>query len=182
MRTLALIGLLLFGDCMKKNDHDQWLVLGGTHELGKDSCTLGKVQPEGALEDLKWVGGNLVVRAKAEGTAELTCGTDRTPLHVARPASLHVTVDGGAVKAGAHFQVRVGPKDASGRALEIGKWTQVEWSSEGDVASDNDPSAGEFGLCDTCFGQQGFRAGGKGKVKVRASFGGLTGELEVPIL
>jgi hypothetical protein len=182
MRALAVAAVLhLSGGCMKKSHHDVWLALGGVHELGISACKLQRMEPAGALEDLKWQGGALVMRARAEGIAEFECGDDRFTYHVARAASLQVIVSE-PVEAGAHFDVRAVPRDAGGRQLDIGKWAEVEWSSEGDVASDNDRSAAEFGLCDTCFGAQGFRAGAAGKARVRATFEGVAGELDVLIL
>jgi hypothetical protein len=100
---------------------------------------------------------------------------------MATAASLEVILVGEPVKSGAHFDVRAVPRDAGGRELQIGRWTEVAWSSVGDVAGDNDPSAGEFGLCDTCFGQQGFKAGAAGPAKVRATLGAVSGELVVAI-
>jgi hypothetical protein len=181
---LAVAGLALpnIGGCMKKPHQEVWLAVAGVHELGLDSCKLEKLDPADALEDLKWQGGRLVMRAHREGTAELACGDDRSTLHLVKAARLEVIVEG-EPKAGAHFQVRAVPRDAGGRQLEIGKWAEVEWSEEGGVTRDNDPSAGEFGLCDTCFGQQGFKAaaaaGGSGKV--RATFAGLSGEATITI-
>ena len=139
-----------------------------------------RVAPAGALEDLKWAGGRQVMRANAEGVAEYVCGEERFTYHVVKAAKLDVIVEG-EPKAGAHFQVRAVPRDAGGRQLEIGKWAEVEWSEEGGVTRDNDPSAGEFGLCDTCFGQQGFKAGAAGTAKVRATFAGLSGEATIAI-
>jgi hypothetical protein len=182
MRTLALAALAVTGGCMMKKSHQElWLAVGGVHEMGVDTCKLQKMEPAGALEDLKWQGGRLVMQANAEGKAELVCGDEHFTFHVVKAAGLDVIVESGPVTAGAHFQVRAVAHDGSGRQLDIGKWAEVTWTEEGSVTRDNDPSAGEFGLCDTCFGQQGFKAGAAGTAKVRATFAGLSGEATIAI-
>ena len=83
------------------------------------------------------------------------------------------------VKVGQRFQVRALPRDRDGRELEVGKWTEIAWKSDGAVAAGKDASAGEFGLCNTCFGLHGFKASAAGPATIEAHLGDATGTLRV---
>lgn len=57
---------------------ERLLAVGGVHALeAAEPCHLAHVEPATALEDLAWKDA-LVVRARTEGRAELTCGNHRT--------------------------------------------------------------------------------------------------------
>jgi hypothetical protein len=177
--SLALIVLLsLMGGCPMRSE-ERLLALGGVHALeGSEPCHLAHVEPASALEDLAWKDA-LVVRARDEGRAELTCGSHRAQLRIVKPARLDVVLVDDHVTVGQRFQVRAVPRDRDGRELEVGKWTEIAWHSDGGVAADTDRSAGEFGLCDTCFGVHGFKASAAGTAKIEARLGDATGTLQV---
>lgn len=160
--------------------HDERLLaVGGVHALdGTEPCQLSHVNPEQALEDLHWKDA-LVVRAHGEGTAEITCGSHHARLRLVQPARLGVVLVDAHVVVGQRFQVRAVAYDGNGRELEIGKWTEIAWRADGPLAIDNDKSAGEFGLCDTCFGAQGFRASTAGDGTIEARLGTATGVLKI---
>jgi hypothetical protein len=177
--SLALAVLVsLIGGCPMKSE-ERLLALGGIHALeGAEPCRLAHVEPAAALEDLAWKDA-LVVRARGEGRAELACGKRRAQLRIVRPARLDLVLVDGHVTAGQRFQVRAVPRDRDGRELEVGKWTEIAWHSDGAVAPDADPSAGEFGLCSTCFGVHGFRASAAGPATIEARLGDATGALRI---
>ena len=160
------------------------LALGGTHDLGDPSvCHLTQMAPEGALVDLKWHDA-LVVLAATEGTAEVACGAQTRSVQVVAPAQMTLTLEDGAPRPGAAEERRVTATvhvfDAQARELELGKDTEIDWTSSPDLAVDNDPSAGEFGLCDTCYGVRHFRVVGPGQGKIEARFGSLSAGVTVP--
>ena len=158
---------------------ERLLALGGVHALeGSEPCHLANVDPASALEDLAWKDA-LVVRARGEGRAELTCGNRRTQLRIVKPARLDLVLVDDHVKVGQRFQVRAMPRDRDGKQLEVGKWTEIGWKSDGAVATDTDASAGEFGMCNTCFGVHGFKASAAGPATIEARLGEATGTLRV---
>lgn len=155
------------------------LAMGGVHALeAAEPCHLTQVEPASALEDLAWKDA-LVVRARSEGRAVLACGSHRTQLQIVKPARLDLVLVDDYVKVGQRFQVRAVPRDRDGRPLEVGKWTEIGWNSDGAVHRDTDPSAGEFGACNTCFGMHGFRASAAGPATIEARLGDATGTLRV---
>src|SRR5262249_57266465 len=123
-----------------------------------------------ALEDLHWKDA-LVVRARGEGQAELACGSKKAHLRLVKPARLDLVLVDDHVSVGRRFQVRAVPRDADGRELEIGKWTEIAWHADGAVTPDTDRSSGEFGMSDTCFGVHGFRARAEGADTISATLG-----------
>ena len=58
-------------------------------------------------------------------------------------------------------------------------WTELAWHADGAVTPDTDRSAGEFGMCDTCFGVHGFKASAEGTATIDARLGDATGTLRV---
>jgi len=109
----------------------------GVHALeASDPCQLAQVEPATALEDLHWKNA-LVVRARSEGRAELTCGKTHARLRVVAPARLDLVLVDDHVAVGHRFQVRAVPRDRDGHELEIGKWTELTWHADGQVTPDN---------------------------------------------
>jgi hypothetical protein len=145
-------------------------------------CALLRSQPEGAVKDLGWA-DTLALEAAGEGDAEVACGGEKIALRVAAPARLEVSFTGEGrptdVKVGEPFQVRALLYDKDGRELEVGKFTDFDWTPSANLEAANDSSAGEFGLCDTCFGMHNFRAVKPGAGSVTARLGGLEGKLSV---
>jgi hypothetical protein len=159
------------------------LAVGGTHVFeGPGPCSLTRAEPEGLFKDLGWADA-LALEAEREGGAEVTCGGEKTALKVLAPARLEVRLeDEGSpaeVRASEPFRVRVMLYDARGSELEVGKFTEFEWTHSENLEFANDSSAAEFGLCDTCFGMQNFRAVEPGRASVVARLGGLKGELRI---
>ncbi|HMU40818.1 MAG TPA: hypothetical protein PKE31_17545 [Pseudomonadota bacterium] len=160
---------------------ERLLAHGGIHALdGAKPCRLSTMEPKSALEDLAWKNA-LVVRAREEGTAELMCGNAKIRLVIVKAARLDLVLVEDGVRVGQRFTVRAVPHDRDGRALEVGKWTELNWHSDGAVALDSDRSAGEFGICDTCFGVHSFRASAAGQATISADFSGATGSLRVTV-
>lgn len=177
-RLAAVVVLCLLGGCTMRSE-ERLLALGGVHALeATEPCQLAQVEPASALEDLHWKGA-LVVRARSEGRAELACGNHRARLRVVAPARLDLVLVEDRVAVGRRFQVRAVPRDHSGHELEIGKWTELTWHADGPATPDTDRSAGEFGLCNDCFGVHGFRATAEGTVTIDARLGDATGSLRV---
>ncbi len=159
------------------------LAAGGVHVFESEApCALLRAEPEGSVKDLGWA-DTLALEAVGEGEAEVACGGERVALRVAAPARLEVsfTGEGGPaeVKVGEPFQVRALLYDGEGRELEVGKFTDFDWTQSENLEPANDSSAGEFGLCDTCFGMHNFRAVRPGAGSVTARLGGVEGSLPV---
>ncbi|HEV2860998.1 MAG TPA: hypothetical protein VGX48_08335 [Pyrinomonadaceae bacterium] len=157
------------------------LAVGGIHVFESGGpCRLARAEPEGALKDLGWPDA-LALEAAREGDAEVTCGDEKFALKALPPARLEIKLpDGGAptgIPVQKPFKVQAMLYDAQGRELEVGKFTHFEWTPSEGLEPANDPSAGEFGLCDTCFGLHNFRAVKPGQGSIVASLGGLKGEL-----
>ena len=95
------------------------------------------------------------------------------------PARLDLVLVDDHVSAGQRFHVRAVPRDRDGRELEIGKWTQLEWRTDGPVVVDNDPSSAEFGLASGAFGIGGFRASAATGGTIQVRMGDATGTLHV---
>ena len=175
---LALVVLFLLGGCPMRTE-ERLLAVGGVHALeASEPCQLAQVEPASALEDLHWKDA-LVVRARSEGHAELACGNKKAHLRLVKPARLDLVLVDDHVSVGRRFQVRAVPRDADGHELEIGKWTELAWHADGVVTPDADRSAGEFGMCETCFGVHGFRATAEGSATIDARLGDATGTLRV---
>lgn len=155
------------------------LAVGGVHALeGPATCRLTQVEPSSALEDLHWKDA-LVVRARGEGHAELTCGTERSQLQLVKPDRIELVLVDDHVTVGQRFHVRAVARDGSGRELEIGKWTELAWHGDSVVIPDEDASAGEFGLAGGSFGVHGFKATASGSGTVEARLGEVSGTLRV---
>jgi len=160
---------------------ERLLAVGGVHALeGTEPCKLASIEPVSALQDLAWKNA-LVVRAQAEGRAELTCGSKRTPLRLVKPARLDLLLVDEHVVVGKPFQVRALPRGGDGKELEVGKWTEIAWRADGAVTPEKDRSAGEFGACDSCFGIHSFRASAEGDATIEARLGEASGSLRVTV-
>lgn len=167
----------LFGSCKRMTD-ERRLTVGGVHAFDGTGCKLGAVEPAAAVKDLQWEAA-LVIEAKGEGTLDVVCGGATTRVRLVAPARLSVVLTEDQVVVGKRFHVRAVVHDRDGRELDIGKYTDIAWKSDGVLVGDNDPSAGEFGFCDTCFGMQGFRATAAGTGTIEGALGGVRGSLSV---
>lgn len=177
-RLAPVVVLCLIGGCTMRS-HERLLALGGVHALeAAEPCQLSKVEPAAALEDLHWRDA-LVVRARGEGRAELTCGKTHASLRIVAPARLELVLVEDQVAVGRRFQVRAIPRDRDGHEIEIGKWTELVWHADGAVVADTDRSAAEFGQCEGCFGVHGFRATAAGPATIDAKLGDATGSLTI---
>jgi hypothetical protein len=155
------------------------LAVGGVHALeGTEPCRLTQVEPASALEDLHWKDA-LVVRARAEGHAELACGSHRARLRIVKPDRLDLVLVDDHVTVGQRFQVRAIARDGTGHELEIGKWTEITWRGDSVVVPDEDRSSGEFGLGGGSFGVHGFKAATTTPGTIEARLGEAVGTLRV---
>ena len=160
---------------------ERLLTVSGVHALGStEPCKLASIEPSSALQDLAWKNA-LVVRAQAEGRAELACGDKRMRLRLVKPARLDLVLVDEHVVVGKPFQVRALPRGGDGKELEVGKWTEIAWRTDGAVAAEKDRSAGEFGACDSCFGIHTFRASAEGEATIEARLGEASGTLRVTV-
>jgi hypothetical protein len=154
---------------------ERLLAAGGLHALeGPQPCQLSG----SSLEDQHWKDA-LVVRATAEGTSELVCGSRKMRLVVVKPARLDLVLVEDHVAVGQRFHVRAVPRDDAGRELEIGKWTEVTWRTDPTISPDNDRSAAEFGLGGGAHGVAGFRAAAPTTATIEGRLGNATGTLKV---
>ncbi|HST20353.1 MAG TPA: hypothetical protein VLR90_04515 [Blastocatellia bacterium] len=166
------------------NDIKQRLIaVGGIHVFESQTpCKLVRAEPEGALKDLEWV-DTLTLEARSEGDAEVMCGSEKISLKMAAPARLEINLPDDDNPADIHlnkpFKAQARLYDNQGRELEVGKFTNFEWTPSEILEVANDPSAGEFGFCDTCFGLHNFRAIKPGKGLIVARLGGLEGKLMI---
>ena len=141
-----------------------------------------RAEPEGAVKDLEWV-DTLALEASSEGNAEVMCGSEKIPLKIVAPARLEINladeVNPTDIPVNEPFKVQARLYDNQGRELEVGKFTNFEWTPSEILEVANDPSSGEFGFCDTCFGIHNFRAVKPGKGLIVARLGGLEGKLMI---
>jgi hypothetical protein len=176
--TITLVLSSLLGGCAMRTE-ERALAVGGVHALdGTNPCHLTRVEPTSALEDLHWKDA-LVVRARDEGHAELTCGKHRARLRLVKPDRLDLVLVDDHVTVGQRFQVRPIARDGAGHEIEIGKWTEIAWRGDDVVAPDADPSAGEFGLGGGNFGVHGFKAATTAPGTIEARLGDAVGTLRV---
>jgi hypothetical protein len=176
--TILVVLLSLLGGCAMRTE-ERALAVGGVHALeGTDPCRLTQVEPASALEDLHWKDA-LVVRARGEGHAELACGSHRARLRIVKPDRLDLVLVDDHVTVGQRFHVRAIARDGAGHELEIGKWTEIEWRGDNVVVSDEDQSAGEFGLGGGSFGVHGFKAATTAPGTIEARLGEAVGTLRV---
>lgn len=159
------------------------LAVGGTHVFDDLSpCRLLNASPEGAVKNLGWRDG-LALDAIGEGHAEVACRDVRWSLEMVAPARLAIDIvddtPPAAIAVGQDIIVQARLYDRDGRELEVGKLTEFAWSASGIVERAVDRSAGEFGLCDTCYGMHGFRAVTPGRGVIKARFGSLKSTLTV---
>ncbi|HET9626267.1 MAG TPA: hypothetical protein VFP84_33120 [Kofleriaceae bacterium] len=178
-QVVILIASMIEGCAV--HSKDRALAVGGVQVLdGATSCHLTQVEPTTALEDLHWKDA-LVVRANGEGQAELACGEERTRLRLVKPDRVELVLVEVQAKAGQRFHVRAIARDAGGHELELGKWPDIAWQGDSGVVSDEDASAGEFGLGGGAFGVHGFKATKPGEFAVEARLGAVVGTLRVPV-
>src|SRR5277367_381522 len=151
--VLAIMSLFS-SDAPKK----RLLAVGGTHVFeAQTQCKLTAAQPEATVKDLHWP-DTLALEALNEGTAEVTCGEEKIEVEIVSPARLEIKlVDGKPAEIQKSFKVQAFLYDRKGEELEVGKFTIFDWKSSKELQVANDRSAGEFGLCDTCYGMQTFR-------------------------
>ena len=168
----------------RSRDREKRLVaVGGIHVFESHTpCRLVSAEPQGVVKDLGWT-DTLALEARSEGTAEVVCGTKRIKVELVAPARLAIElVDQGTptgVIVQERFRVQAQLYDGLGRELEVGKFTNFEWTCSGVLAVANDRSAGEFGFCDTCYGMHNFRALVPGECMIEARLGGVQGKLKI---
>jgi hypothetical protein len=135
------------------------LSVGGLHLFETEGCQLIRAEPEDAVENLHWTGA-LALQAQREGVIEIVCGAETERIDVVDPARMTlVAVDGRtSIPAGERFAVRAQLYDHRGRELEVGKYSDIEWTPSGAVAFESDRSSGEFGISEGSFGVMTFRA------------------------
>lgn len=170
----------LFSGCVHGSG-PRLLTVGGIHVFEREApCKLERIRPADAVKDLKWSGA-LALEAQRDGVAEIVCGDERLNLEFVSPVRLVIAMpdDRPKVTVNQRFRVEARLYDERGRALEVGKFTNFEWTPSGVLEVDNDRSSGEFGFCDTCFGMQGFRAVKPGKGEIGARLCDLQGVLTV---
>jgi hypothetical protein len=161
------------------------LAVGGTHVLEiVDSCKITKTHPANAVKNLNWE-GQFAFEALSTGYIEVLCGAERWKLDFVKAEKIEierlndeVSID---IPIKQLLKVRVQLYDSSGRILEVGKYTSFNWYSTSNFEIANDRSSGEFGFCDTCFGNQTFRAVQQGKGMIEVRFGNLLGSLQVNV-
>lgn len=186
---LCVWGVLMAGSLLSNCAGDaaaRLLAVGGVHVFeSRGPCRLSRAEPEGALKDLGWP-DTLALKAAREGDAEVACGGEKIKLKAVVPTRLEIKLPGRGSANGIlvqePFKVQALLYDAQGRELEVGKFTLFEWTPSEILEPANDPSAGEFGFCDTCFGMHNFRAVKPGPGSIVASLGGLKGELLIEAL
>lgn len=157
------------------------LAVGGIHVFEKSTpCQLTQMRPEGIARDLHWAGA-LAIEVDKEGAGEIRCGRKKIEVVFASPTRLEIELtEPRQPVAKERFHTRARVYDQAGE-LEIGKFTLLEWSASGPVEPAPDPSAGEFGQCDTCFGMYTFKANEPGKAKLEAKFGRISATLAVTV-
>ena len=177
---LATSLCFLTGGCVTRSE-ERLLAVGGVHVLeGPAPCRLLRASPTSALEDLHWK-DTLALRARGEGAAEVASGSSTLRLRLVEPARLTIVLVDEKIVTNERFHVRARLYDGRGRELEVGKFTEIAWSCSSGLEIHNDLSAGEFGLCDTCFGTHGFRATRPGEGLIEARLGQVKGTLPVNV-
>jgi hypothetical protein len=107
----------------------------------------------------------------------VVCGAETIRLEIVAPVRLDIeVVDGKPPEIRKPFKVRARLYDLRGRELEV---FHDDWTFSGELESANDRSAGEFGLCDTCYGMHAFRAVRPGKGSIEVRLGSLRGTLTI---
>lgn len=159
------------------------LAVGGIHVFESSTpCKLEFAKPQESVRDLEWP-NTLALEAIGEGEAEVGCDGERIKLLIVSPVRLSIKlVDDRKpteIRANERFTVQAILFDIEGRELEVGKFTNLEWSHSGIVESANDRSAGEFGFCDTCYGMQHSRTVGVGEGLISARLADLEGKLTI---
>jgi hypothetical protein len=161
---------------------DRLLAVGGTHVFELPApCKLIDAG-DGSVKDLGWTGA-LALQAEHEGRAAIQCAAERLTLEVVSPVRLELEAVDVEVDrlplALEPFRAQIRLYDSWGRELEVGAFTVFDWACSGVLEETTDPSAGEFGFCDTCFGRNSFRALRPGRGSIEARLGGIRGRLAV---
>jgi len=167
------------------SDGQRLLAVGGIHVFESPTpCKLERAKPRDAVKNLEWA-NTLALEATREGEAEVSCDGERINLSIVPPVRLQIKVTDDRkptdIGANERFTVQALLYDKDGRELEVGKFTNFEWRRSGVIKSANDPSAGEFGFCDTCYGRQHFRAISAGHAVITAGLDDLVGKLEIEV-
>jgi hypothetical protein len=178
----TIVASLFLYDCSDSPRH-RLLAVGGIHIFeGQKQCQLARVEPEGIVKDLEWI-GPLALEARGEGQAEVICGSKRFVSKIVSPARLEIKLVDEAqpndITVDQRIKVRVLLFDRQGKDLEVGKFTNFEWGSSDNLKVANDRSSGEFGFCDSCFGMHHFRAVAPGKGSIIARLGSSRGGLTI---
>jgi hypothetical protein len=163
---------------------DRLLAVGGTHIIEAAApCRLVRSEPDAAVEDLHWH-DTLALKARGQARAEALCGSDTITVTFVAPTRLEIEPDverrPAVATMGPILRVRAHLFDARGRELEVGKFTEIDWTSSDLFEPAIDRAAGEFGFCDTCYGMYAFRAVKAGTGSIEARFGAIRGVLTIP--
>lgn len=174
--------IFLFSSCTNTSE-PRLLALGGTHVLeSEELCKLVKSEPKDVAKDLAW-GNKLALEASAPCIVEVLCNEEIQNLEFVKPERIEVSIiRDQEVTVGDKIEVKANLYDHLGRELDVGKFTVFNWESSDIFEIENDSSAGEFGLCDTCFGRHHFRVLKLGKGIIEVNFGNLKRKIEVEVV
>jgi len=154
---------LLFG-CTRHTE--LLLAVHAKHDpVGPLPCEIESANPPGALRDLKWAGRTLVYEAVSAGRAVVRCHGEKTLVTILRPVRVEIVAPG-RVRVGERFRVELRAIDASGRALVVGKYADLEWEIGGALRADNRGSCEFPPWCEQGFWARGDRVG-SGTVAVK---------------
>ena len=172
--------ILPFFSC---NPDTRLLVTKGTHTFEGDIlCKLENEEPKGIVNNLNW-DNVLAIEADREGKAEIICGNERFNVEFLSPSRLDIEMITDSkpelLIVQDLFKVQIRLYNAEGKELEVGKFTNFEWSFSDFLELANDNSSGEFGICDTCYGMHSFQCLKPGKGFIKATFGNLEGEMKL---
>lgn len=159
------------------------LAVGGIHVFESPTpCKLERVKPQESVRNLEWP-NTLALEAIGEGEAEVSCNGELIKITIVSPVRLSIKLADDRkptnIRANESFTVQAVLHDIEGQELEVGKFTNFKWVHAGIVEPANDPSAGEFGFCDTCYGMQHFRTTGVGEGLISARLADLEGKLMI---
>lgn len=180
--TWVIVMSFLFSHACSQGPEVRFLAVGGTHIFEEQApCKLIHAEPHSAVKDLAWKDA-LGLEALHEGTAEIACGNEKIRLEIVIPVRLDIDMAvGEPIELQKPFKVRARLYDRGGRELEGGKFTVFDWTCSPELETANDRSGGEFGLCDTCYGMQTFRAVKPGAGRIEVRLGNLRGTRTVSL-
>ena len=174
--------ILFFTSCLNTSEI-RLFTTRGTHVLENEKlCKLIRSEPEDVVKDLGW-DDKLALKSDAPCIVEVVCNEEVQILEFIEPVRIEVSIIKESTKiiVGDKVKVQASLYDHLGRELEVGKFTVFDWASSDFFETENDSSAGEFGLCDTCYGQYHFRVIKPGKGQIDVHFGKLHGKIEINI-